>query len=253
MKIFYALVLALALLGLCGCGQTPIAEETTAGQSTVEETTEETTADESTEGPEWPPKQNLYPYTEIDARLREGYYSVNELTKHFGEPIKLTGKLVAYNSPDDCVCGLTAEFKDAAFELWDSVDGQRLSYNAEIDSTGTYEEFSARVVPAQADKALRLELAVITVTGRDIRLPRGIGIGDSLEKVRAAYPAAPGRERENEDGVLFLDYWYYSKKDEAEVQEFGWIEFPYGISYQFYDGKLTQAEITWFNGWARFD
>lgn len=139
MKKFVALGLGLALLGLFGCGMPNAPEETTAEQTTViETTTEETTTEESTtEELEESQLPVVYSHAEIDARLgqRPGYYSVNELAKHFGEPVRLTGHQVASTGSDGMVSGLRAEFTGVTFVLWDDKgsDG-KLSYNLGEDS-----------------------------------------------------------------------------------------------------------------------
>jgi hypothetical protein len=234
MKKFVAPALVLLLLCLFGCGGVPIAAETTVKSPTTE-----------VGGSSVPPEQVWYPYTEFDERLQPGYTSVNALAERFGEPKRLLGEAVA---PDKGVLGLTAEFEGVRFELWDGYDDDtKLSYNMGADfnysrASGTLEE---------NDKALRLELAKITVAGADIPLPRGIRIGDGLEQVRAAYQEG-GYLRAAESG-LTLTCNYYNKTDEALCEGGGWPDWPYGIVYYFgEDEKLAWARISWFSEWERF-
>lgn len=256
MRKFVAVGLVTALLVLFGCGGAPIEQETIVEPTTIAETT---TEEPMTEAPEEEPEEyvppNWYPYTEFDEILQPGFISVNELAKRFGEPVNMTGELIAFGFGEagGNVCGLTVEFKEATFELWDDVNGIRLSYNTEIDGTGTYEEFSEQAIVKKADKALSLELARFTVTGENVSLPRGIHIGDSLEKVLEAYPDEGYREAE--DGEQVLGCNYYNKVDEEWIQKSlsYYPEWDYGIVYYFTDGELTRARLTWFNGWARFD
>ena len=46
------------------------------------------------------------------------------------------------------------------------------------------------------------------MTGEHFSLPRGIRIGDSMEKVRSAYPGLPHAEPETNDGGMRLVYRY---------------------------------------------
>ena len=256
MRKFVAAWLCLALLVLCGCGEAPNEQATTAEPITIAETaTEEPTTEEPEKEPVERPKPMWYPYTEFEEILQPGCISVNELAKRFGEPVKMTGELIAngFGEEGGNVCGLTAEFKDVTVELWDDVNGIRLSYNtkANAEDTTTYEEFSALAVPTGADRALRLELARFTVTGKEVPLPRGIRIGDSLEKVQEAYPDED--HIETEDGEHAMSICYYNKEDEEWIKKGYDPEWFYGIGYYFDDGKLARARLTWFNGWARFD
>ena len=249
MKKIGALAVVMVLLCLFGCQSIPIAEETTVEQTTVSETTtEETTTEESTTEEE-SQLPVVYSYTEIDRRFWYGYYSVNELAKLFGEPIKLTGRAAAASTYE-----LSAAFKGIEFNLWDgNAEWGLLSYYDGLKYPETYEEFIERVVPTKADCALHLELYSVIVTGKDIPLPRDIKIGDSIEKVRVAYPASPMWELEDEVGVLRLLYRYLNKEDEAAYQQ-GYLYYaPYGIYYRFHEDILTQATITWINAFDRFD
>jgi hypothetical protein len=226
-KRFAVLALVTALLGLFGCGQVPIAEETATEEPTIEE-------------PEPAPKPVLYSYTEFDTILQPGCHSVNELAKHFGKPINFAGSIIAnQGGPDGMVFALKVEFEGGTAELWDAWEsGTKLSYNNE-----DYEDYPGRdLQPTEGDLALRLELYGFTVTGKSVPLPRGIHIGDSVEKVREAYP----------DGMNFN---YYNKWDEAIIKQSNayYPEWDYGVDYIFHDEILTQADVTWFNGWARFD
>ncbi|MCL1952827.1 MAG: hypothetical protein FWF60_08380 [Oscillospiraceae bacterium] len=234
MKKFAALLLVSLLLGLSGCGGAPAAEETTVPVTTTQGPTTEP-------GPL--PEHVWYPYTEFDASLRPGLYSLNELTERYGEPTQLFGEAVA---PEFGVLGIDVAFEGVRFELWDSYDGTtKLSYN---QGEG-YDYRSGELT--DADRALPLELARVTVTGGGIPLPRGIRVGDSLAQVRAAYPAG-GYERP-EGGGLTLSYNYYSKADEALCEAGGYPDLPYGVAYYFDGETLTQASVSWFNAWERFD
>ena len=83
-------------------------------------------------------------------------------------------------------------------------------------------------------------------------MPRNIRVGNSMEKVRVAYPAAPNSEWEN-DGGFVLFYRYLNKEDEAAYQQ-GYLYYAaYGIYYLFHEDQLSHAEITWINAFDRFD
>ncbi|MCL2494334.1 MAG: hypothetical protein FWE98_01585 [Oscillospiraceae bacterium] len=187
-----------------------------------------------------------YPYTEFDESLQPGYYSINELAKHFGEPIYLIGSCVANMGPGYNIYGLLAVYEGITLEMWDDGGDVMLSYNMN--------DYDHRpLVPIESDKALRLELAGLTVTGKNISLPRGIHVGDSLEKVLDAYPGETYRE--TDDGKLVLDCNYYNKWDEKWIKKHASYlpEWTYGIRYYFADGKLSGARLDWFNSWAHFD
>jgi len=250
MRKFVAVGLSIVLLGLFGCGEAAFEQATTAEQTTIAEvTTEEPTTEEPEEEPVERPKPMWYSYTEFDEILQPGYISVNELTECFGEPIKLTGDV--FDGLWVTIGVLYVKFNGIIFELWDNGDDVILSYNSEEAASYGYELSLA--APTEADKALRLELYSFTVTGENIPLPRGIRIGDDMDKVRELYLDASYIER---DGALpYLSVNYYNKTEEPYIKQNPdyYPEWPYGIHYSFTDKKLTEASVFWFNNWARFD
>jgi len=121
---------------------------------------------------------------------------------------------------------LTATFEDAVFQLFfDMPDGEWHGY-----------------VPTEADRARDLEVYSTTVTGGALPLPRGIKIGDSQAKVRAAYPGVPYREAADGDGAASLFYRYG-----------GGAPLEYGVTYTFEHGRLISARVEWPGIWIRFN
>ena len=226
MKRFFALALAgLLLLACAGCGGNaslepdttttqevptettfayetfPVPENTTIEEPRSELVPNEPTAKHTTVAPTTTRKTLL----EFDPAIGPGPLSVNELAGRFGEP-RLPGMSRALSRNPT----LAVVFEGVQFEL------------IAPETEWCYE-------PAQADRALPMKLYSVIVSGEKFSLPHGIRIGDSMEKVRAAFSAPPYAEPETHGGGMRLVYRYPD----------------YDLGYTFDDGRLTYLLVVW--------
>ena len=155
----------------------------------------------TTQAPPKTPKALL----EFDPAIGPGPISVNKLADRFGEP-SLPG------FPRHLSRGAT---------LVVICEGIQLELIAP-DASWYYE-------PELVDRALPMKLYSAIVTGGHFTLPRGIRIGDSMEKVRSAYPDPPNAEPETSDGGIRLVYRHLN----------------YDLGYTFNGGHLTYLLVTW--------
>ena len=205
MKKIVVLVLAIALLGLFGCG----APESNWEPSEIVETFV-------------PGEHAIYDFSEFDPTLGPGMFSVNELTERYGKPEHIWADV-----SNALVLGIGVNFKDVGFSLGGHTERPGVEY-CEVNPKSEYED----LMPNEEGMALPLPLRFTTVVGKKIPLPRGIRIGDSLEVVRAAYPEAPyGGEIYYANRYAQLTYLY----GDTHVTFF----FTKG------EGVLTQVRIVW--------
>ena len=169
------------------------------------------------------PVPSVYPASELDPILGPGPFTINELVECFGEP----GDIGIFQPHT----GLP--YKPFLFLKFE---------NIEFDFFGFHYDYDLEEV----NRSRLMELYRTIITDGNFPLPRGIRIGDSIEKIRTAYPDPPGRETAGyEDGELNLFYRYLNKEDEAKYQEGDLYYAANGIYYLFHEDILTQATIAW--------
>jgi len=159
----------------------------------------------------------VYPMSELDIIPGPGPFLLGELAERFGEPVYLS-----VSPANSSVVMLTAAYERIGFELYVDGDVPWFDYK-----------------PEEADKTLPMEVHCTIVENEDFSLPRRIRIGDSLKKVRAAYPNAP-YESFDDLGSTFLFYRYENTAPGK-----------YGVTYEISAGKLVRARITWSDMWQR--
>jgi len=233
MKKIALSLLAALLLFVVGCGsQMPGLQNKTEIESTTEKpTTEET-------------ETKIFSYSEIDSKFGPGPFSVNELSKIFGEPVKLFGAPI-YGPYGIC---LLAQFDGITFDLIPRDDSISF-YNEHIWNDGAFEQ-----PVTQQDKDVQIIPYKTMITGDKIDFIRGIKTGDSKEKVIAAYGGYVGEEWERED----ITYVYYSYRPDKIIkytddEVFNLASQTGGISYGFVEGKLTEICVAWYDGYLAFD
>ena len=244
MKKIALFILAALFLFAVGCSN-PVPElpsETTQPETTTEEQTteEETSTEEATTVEE---ESKVFSYAEIDSKFGPGPFSVNELSAIFGEPVKLFGRIYSLNGD----VALIAEFEGISFDLVTGDGEVSFSYDQ-------VHENEQPVTPQ--DRDVKIEPFMTKITGDRIEFIRGIKIGDSKEKVIAAYDGYAGSEREYEGFIqLFYDY----RPDEVIVntgeEDDEWDVFARtgNVIYWFKENKLVEICITWYNGYLAFD
>jgi len=216
-------------------------ETTTEEQATEDESTEEETTLEAEES-------KVFSYSEIDSKFGPGPFSVNELAAVFGEPTKLFGTIYSMSSGH---FALIAEFEGISFDLVSRDEG--LSFDTEDNFNTLWPEAPEFPVMSQ-DKALKIKPHIVTITSDKIAFARGIKIGDSKEKVIAAYDGCAGDEREHE-GITQLFYTY--RLDETieytDDEIFNKASQTGTINYWFEVDKLIEIHVSWYNGYLAFD
>ena len=206
MKKVAALCLSVALLCLFGCASTPEKHPDDDHPYWIEKFSPPGTTPEGETVP-WP---NAYPISEIDPILGPGPFSLNELEERFGEPVEIYG----YPETDEIVT-----------LIWYSADNDWFTLIPDTDQLWND-------VDPEIDRSLPMEVYQTLVVESDFPLPRGIALGDSIEKVRVAYPGAPYWGNIYNDGSAELFYLY----DGAGPGE-------YGIWYYFENNRLRCATI----------
>ncbi|MCL2495085.1 MAG: hypothetical protein FWE98_05450 [Oscillospiraceae bacterium] len=218
---------------------------TTAESTTEEETTEEEITEEATTNKE---EYKVFSYSEIDSKFGPGPFSVNELVAVFGEPVKLFGTIFSISSGH---FALIAAFEGVSFDLVSRDEG--LSFDTEENYTMEWREAPEFPVTSR-DKIVRIKPYSTKITDNKIDFIRGIKIGDSKEKVIAAYGGFAGSERESE-GITRLFYAY--RPDEiieyTDDEIFNIASQTGSVFYSFSNGKLIEINVYWYDGYLAFD
>jgi len=190
MKRFFMFTLVCLLLLACAACGSLGPPVLVEGEPTVQNTTAASTTSSKT-------------LLEFDPAIGPGPLSINELARRFGEPWLPAMSRSMSRSPT-----LAVVFDGISFEL------------IAPDASWCYE-------PEQANRALPMVLHSAIV--RDFSLPRGVRIGDSMEKVRAAYSAPPYAEPGTSNGGMRLVY----REPDCD------------LGYTFDDGYLTYLLVVW--------
>jgi len=210
LKKFAAVVMAVALMCLFGCGQTyDWQSESFSPPGTTPE------------GETASLRGYAIPISDIDPLLGPGPFTLAELAERFGEPAELSfsGTTISGTTVVACYQGETEKgWNNIWFEL--VLDRHYTQYDND---------------PQKIDRSLSMEVLWTHVHDGDFPLPRGIRLGDSYKKVRKAYPETPywGGHRYTGDASLFYIF-EGAAPDEC------------GIWYEFYDGEtLRSVSIKW--------
>jgi len=249
MKRIALFILVGLLLFATGCisKETESPPETSQSETETEPTTEETitTAEETTVAEK---EEKVFSYSEIDSKFGPGPFSVNELATIFGEPLELQG--VRYDANGNFA--LIAKYNGVSFDLvafFHSEELKELSFYEDADDYAMY-EFSV----SQEDREVQIEPYLTKLSSDKIDFIRGIKIGDSKEKVIAAYDGYAGEDWEYE-GVTNVFYDYRPDKiiEYTNDERFNIASQTGNVIYSFKEGKLIEISITWYDGYLAFD
>lgn len=248
MKKIALLILTLLVLLAVGCSG-PVSElpsETSQPETiTEEQTTEEISTEEATTVKEI--EAQVFSYSEIDGKFGPGPFSVNELAAVFGKPVKLFGTIHSLSSGH---FALIAEFEGISFVLVSRDEG--LSFDTEDNFNTEWPESPEFSVTPQ-DKNVKIKPFVTKITSDKIDFIRGIKIGDSKEKVIAAYDGYAGWEYERMTQRLIYAY----RPDEiikyTDDEIFNIASQTGDVAYTFSDSKLIEISVFWYDGYLAFD
>jgi hypothetical protein len=169
-----------------------------------------------------------YSFSEIDLLSNNVQFSVNELSRIFGEPLYIYGYYNDKNA-DYEYCIISVMFEDAMFDL--TCDNDEELNLIPISESEYYK------LP-NSSKDIQMKPKCMSIISGDWTLSYGIKLGDSKEKVYNAYNGNKGIERQAQ-GMLLISYNY---------GEYG------SITYHFNDtcensiiSKLYQITIEWHN------
>ena len=255
MKKFALFLLTAAFVFAAGCGQAPELLTATETTSVITETEPVTEAEPATEEEPLTEEattaeeklKKVFSYSEIDTKFGPGPFSVNELARVFGEPVKLLGTIYSMSSGDVC---LHAEFDGLSFELIPKDGTVSFDFDTIWDNN-----MSENPVTSQ-DKNIKIKPFTTTITSEKIDFIRGIKIGDRKEKIIAAYDGYAGYEWVNEgEGITYVLYYYRPDKiiKYTDDEQFNVASQTGDVCYSFSNGKLTEIGIAWYDGYLAFD
>lgn len=177
---------------------------------------------------ESPSPNKRYSFSEVDPLYGPDSFSVDELTKIFGEPTFLIGYCF-----QNYAFALNVRFEGVMFDFVAN-NGEVLSYALAHDPQ-TLPYGSDMYVVSESDKAVCMNPLCTRIRSEIWPLPRNMKIGDSLDKLYDAYDGDKGR-KEIAEGSLMVFYDY---------GETGHI--VYIFSDEGEDSTLAEVSITWYD------